>query len=150
MFRFVFKVSVRRLRRCSKRTGEGTRTPRYLNTDIPPEPVQEHRTGSRMEGGREGEACGTVCVIDSWVSVCTVSVAAGLYLISAPWVCWAVRPFSHRHILCRVRQMLVSRRRRADRSRAATIPLLLIRTKRFPLKQTVHSKRSWPYHIAHL
>lgn len=155
MFGFDFTVSVRRLRRCSEKTREGIRTTYYLNTDIPPEPVQELRTGSRMERGREGvrgrrEACGTVCVSDSWVSVCTVSEAAGLYLISAPWVCRAVRPFSRRHILCRGRQKLVSRRRRADRSRATTTPLLLIWTIQFPLKQTVHSKPFWPDHFAHL
>lgn len=91
----------------------------------------------------EGEGvCGRVCVCDSWVSVCTVSVAAGLYLISAHWVCRAVRPFSHRHILCGVRQMLVSWRRRVDGSRAATIPQLLVRRKRFPAQANGAQKLS--------
>lgn len=65
MLCFVFTVSARRLRHC-KRPVEGTTTPRYLNTDIPPELVQEHRTGSRMERGGDGggvrdSVCDSVC-----------------------------------------------------------------------------------------
>lgn len=77
--------SERWLTRCNEGAGQGTRTLRYLNTDIPPEPVQEHWTGSRMAWGRRGERLRSVQDSVSWfLSECVYGISG----------CWAVSNLS--------------------------------------------------------
>lgn len=74
---FILKALVRWLKHCSIRNKESTWMLRYLNTDIPPEPVEELRTGSRIEGEGGGVR----------QSVCQWFLSEYVYGISG---CWAV------------------------------------------------------------